>query len=124
MRDAERLHQLYMELYRLYVCYGEDKTVAQLFYQMAELNMYHIEDDKIIPELYRMLGLTDDNRQPTKDCQIVFEILYHTHMEECPDLRLGQLIAELGPIAVENIYESAGTFLMETGAYLHKKYYC
>lgn len=120
MQEPDRLDGLYAELYRLHVQYGEDKSPARFLCDAAQQHVYSIEDDKIIPELYKMLGVADENRLPIKRYSLFYEVLCHIHRTECPDLSLGQLIACLANVFEENLNESEGSLLMEIPFYLRK----
>lgn len=118
MRDPNRLSQLYMKLYHFHVQYGDDKTVSRLFYDIACLPVFSIEDDVLFPELYKQLGVVDTNRCATESYLGFYEVLCGIHRERCPDMRIGQLIVCLKDIAEECLKEPAGVFLKRISEYL------
>ncbi len=117
MRDPERLGALYRELYRLYVKYGEDKSVARFFYDIARHDVFSIEDDRIIPELYRLLEVPDTEKSGTTSILPFFEMMRSLH-ERCPDMRLGQLLVCIRTISLECINEPPALFVKRIAQFI------
>lgn len=119
MRDPDRLYGLYLELYRLYVKYGEDKPVGRFFYDIAQHDVFSIEDDRIIPELYRLLEVPDTNKAGTTSILSFFEMMCSLH-ERCPDMRLGQLLVCIRTISLECMNEPPALFINRIAQFIDK----
>ena len=117
MRDPKRLPELYRELYRLHVRYGEDKSPAQFFCDIAQHDVFSTEDGSIINELYRRLDVPDTEKCGKTSILPFYMMMCSIH-ERCPDMRLGQLIVCLQSISQECLNKPMGVFIQKIDQFI------